>query len=83
MSDQEFMLTVKTFLLDLAQFVAGSTTHHLLAWQELFSTFGLTSKAAAVLQWIEHGVSFDFVHPLSEVQKSHPRFNERLQLVQD
>ena len=28
-------------------------------------------------------MSFDFVHPLSEVQKSHPRFTARLQLVQD
>ena len=70
MSDQDFMSAVKTVLLDPAQFVAGSTKHHLLAWQELFSTFGLTSKAAAVSQWIEHGVSLDFVHPLSEVQNS-------------
>lgn len=47
-----------------------------------FAVFGITSKAAAVLQWTEQGVSFDFVHPFSEVQKSHPRYNERLQLVQ-
>ena len=33
------------------------------------------------MQWIEHGVSFEFAHPLSEVQKRHARFKERLQLV--
>lgn len=81
-SDEMFMSVVKGFLLDPAQFVAGNVRHHLPAWQKFFAVFGTTSKAAAVLQWIEHGVSFDFAHPFSEVQKSHPRYNERLQLVQ-
>jgi len=31
----------------------------------------------------EHGVSFSFVHPCSEVQQRHPQFTESLQLVKD
>ena len=50
------------------------------AWSPVF---GLTSKAAAVLQLIEHGVLFGFVHPCSEVQQRHPRFAECLHLVKD
>ena len=83
MSDEQFMAIVKSFLLDPAQFVAGTPRHHLPAWQQYFSEFGLNSKASAVLQWVEHGVSFEFVHPFSDVQKRHPRYDERVQLVQD
>ena len=83
MSDEQFMAIVKSFLLDPAQFVAGTPRHHLPAWQQYFSEFGLNSKASAVLQWVQHTVSFEFVHPFSDVQKRHPRYNERVQLVQD
>ena len=82
-SDEQFRSTIKTFLLDPSQFVAGNMRHHLPAWKKWFSKFGLTSKAGAVLQWIEHGVSFDVVHPCSAVQQRRPRFAERLQLVKE
>lgn len=52
-SDELFMSSVKGFLLDPAHCVAGNTRHHLPAWQHFFVVFGITSKAAAVLQWIE------------------------------
>ncbi|DBA66143.1 TPA: hypothetical protein ACH3X2_002619 [Trebouxia sp. C0005] len=81
--DTSFMSHAKSFLLDPSKFRAGNTRQHLPAWQHLFATFGTTHKAALVLGWIEHGVSFDFVAPRSEIQQSHPRFEERLQLVTD
>lgn len=81
--DDNFLTTIKTFLLDPGHFVAGNIRHHLPAWKALFDSIGVSSKAAAVLQWVEHGVSFDFVHPLAEVQQAIPRYKERLQLVHD
>lgn len=82
-TDDTFLAAAHEFLLDPQQFRAGNVRHHLPAWQQLFAQFGTSHKAHSVLQWIEHGVSFDFVHPQSTVQHSHPRFEERLQLVAD
>lgn len=82
-SDVDFMAKFESFLLDSSQYRAGNIRHHMPAWQQLFATFGTTSKASSVLHWIEHGVSFDFVHPQSVVQQGHPRYQERLQLVLD
>jgi hypothetical protein len=50
-SDEDFRSTTKKFLLDPSQFVVGNIRHHLPAWKQWFSVFGLTSKATAVLQW--------------------------------
>ena len=80
-SDEGFLAAAHAFLLDPKQFRAGNIKHHLPAWQQLFAKSGTSHKAHSVLQWIEHGVSFDFVHPHSVVQQSHPRFQERLKLV--
>ena len=71
-SDENFLSAIKTFLLNPSQFVSGKIRHQ---W---FSVFRLTSKAATILQWIEHVVSFGFVHPFSEEQQRHSRFSERL-----
>lgn len=48
----------------------------------LLQGFGHSSRAASVLAWTQHGVPPDFVHPLSEQQQLHPRFKDRIQLVE-
>lgn len=80
-TDAAFLARAHSFLLDPKQFQAGNPRHHLPAWQMLFDAFGRSHKSDMVLNWIEHGVSFDFVHPQSSIQQSHPRYQERLQLV--
>ena len=56
--------------------------HCLAAWQLFFDVFGHSSKAASVLAWIQHGVPLESIHPLSAQQQLHPRFKERVQLVE-
>ena len=81
-TDEGFLSSIQQFLLDPAQFVAGNLRHHLVAWQLFFKTVGHSSKAASVLAWIQHGVPLDFIHPFSEQQQLHPRFKDRIQLVE-
>ena len=73
------------FLLNPKDSVAGNLKNHLPAWQQFFAMiiFSHTSKASSVLDWIEHGVSLQLVHPRSEEQTEHPRFAKRYQLVED
>ena len=67
-ADSAFLDTVKQFLLNPKDSVAGNLRNHLPAWQQFFAIFGHTSKTDSVLDWIKHGVSLGFVHPWSEEQ---------------
>ena len=82
MTHDQLLQHIKGFMLDPAQFTAGSLRQHVVAWEFLFDSYGHSAKSRQVMDWIKHGVHLDFVSPCSEAQRKHPKFSSRLHVVE-
>lgn len=81
LSDEQWLMEVKQFLLPADHFVAGFIATRLPIWQKFFDHFGWTAKAHEIIDWLMKGLAVRWVPVIAESQQQHPRYEHRLQLV--